>query len=244
MKDSAPAGPVPALKREVMDSENDFRQLIFNVSHDLRGQVGKVVTFSEMLSEKLRNDLNAADRDFLLKILESGKRMKSMIESLAQYARFSALSEEENQSFDLKELCAEIAEEIESKIRRSGAKVNVGETVMVKGSRTQIKFALMSLFDNAIKFAKKGIDPEIKISGSVCGPCSEIRVSDNGIGFDEKDSQKIFEPFQTLHPKGAYEGTGIGLSIAGKIVKNHGGTIVANSRAGYGTHFTITLPNA
>lgn len=241
-KNSGPEDPVPALKRGTMETEDDFRQLIFNISHDLRGHIGKVVTFSELLSDKLRN-LDAIDKDYLMKIEESGKRMRMLIESLARYARFSKISGE-SENLAVENLCTEVLSDMEQEIRKSGAKIKVKNSGKIKGEHVQMKFIFQNLFENAIKFSKQGMDPEITVMSRSEGPVTEITVSDNGMGFEEKDAQRVFEPFQTLHPKGSYPGTGIGLSIVDRIVRNHGGTITAKSKAGLGTNFVIRLPNA
>ncbi len=101
---------------------------------------------------------------------------------------------------------------------------------------------MVNLVNNALKFSREGILPCIKISSSIEGDNCHIRVSDNGIGFDEQYKEKIFEVFQRLHKKSDYEGTGIGLSIVKKIVENHKGTITATGKKGEGARFDIYIP--
>ena len=113
---------------------------------------------------------------------------------------------------------------------------------MIDADPLQMRQLLQNLVSNAIKFHKPGDNPQVRISGSAAGEIAVIEVTDNGIGFDEKYSEKIFTMFERLHGRGTYEGTGIGLAICRKIAIRHNGEIVARSRPGEGATFTVTLP--
>jgi signal transduction histidine kinase len=103
-----------------------------------------------------------------------------------------------------------------------------------------------NLIGNALKFSKKDVSPIVKVMGDHAGNTDgsyQITIEDNGIGFDEKYTNRIFGVFQRLHGRSEYEGTGIGLSVCKKIVERHGGTITARSKVGQGTSFIVILPS-
>lgn len=182
--------------------------------------------------------------------------MQMLIEDLLAYSR---LSRNANvlEPLDMDALMVEVIDDLEFQVKHERAVVRVGKLPIIRGDRMQIKRLFQNLLSNAIKFHKPGIDPVISIEGKkiesaemgeeygialsgndyVC-----FHVKDNGIGFDEKYTDKIFHIFQRLHGRSEYEGTGIGLSICRKIVTNHGGFITARSKANDGAEFIVILP--
>jgi len=135
------------------------------------------------------------------------------------------------------------------------AHVEVGDLPVIEADETQMRQLLQNLVSNALKFHRQGEPPLVRIRGDVisarvpqvpgeasAGDCCMITVEDNGIGFDEKYAERVFTAFERLHSRSSYEGTGIGLSIARKIVWRHGGDITAKSAPDQGATFTVTLP--
>jgi signal transduction histidine kinase len=122
-----------------------------------------------------------------------------------------------------------------------GANVEVFELPVIKAEKTQIRQVFQNLIANALKFHREE-KTHIKIYSRQTDREYRIFVEDNGIGFDEKYLDRIFAPFQRLHRRSAYEGTGMGLAICRKIVERHGGNITAKSSPGEGSTFIITLP--
>jgi two-component system, LuxR family, sensor kinase FixL len=121
--------------------------------------------------------------------------------------------------------------------------VKISELPNAEVDVSQIRQLFQNLIGNALKYHKEGIDPIVNITGKVIGGENiEVVVEDNGIGFDEKYSERIFQPFQRLHGKSEFEGTGMGLAICKKIVDRHNGTITVKSTLGKGSTFFITLP--
>ena len=146
--------------------------------------------------------------------------------------------------------------DLEVRIEESGARVQVGDLPTIDADHTQMRQLLQNLISNGLKFRRDGEAPIVQVSGrslngheagldegppSTDGLC-EISVKDNGVGFDEKYLDRIFDAFQRLQARGVYEGTGIGLAICRKIVERHHGTIAAKSEPGQGATFIITLP--
>jgi len=147
--------------------------------------------------------------------------------------------------------------DLELTIEETGAQVEIGPLPTVAGDRSQLGQLFQNLLSNALKFRKPGVTPVIRV-GSRQVPAAQlppaviptrratayhcIEVSDNGIGFDDKYIDRIFQVFQRLHGKSQYAGTGIGLAICQKVVANHGGAITAISQFGHGAAFIIYLP--
>jgi light-regulated signal transduction histidine kinase (bacteriophytochrome) len=133
------------------------------------------------------------------------------------------------------------------RINDAGGRVEIGTLPVIFGDRGQMAQLFQNLIGNGVKFRKPGESPVVKIaceSQELANAAAgwQITVEDNGIGFDEKYRDRIFQIFQRLHGRNEYEGTGIGLAICRKIVDRHSGAITANSSLGAGARFIITLP--
>ena len=132
--------------------------------------------------------------------------------------------------------------------RLDGGWIQTAPLPSIEADRGQLGQLFQNLVGNGLKFRRPGIAPIVRIAARElhCEPGEipfvEITVEDNGIGFEEKYAERIFQIFQRLHGRGEYEGTGIGLAICRKIVDRHGGRIVAQGRPGLGALFTILLP--
>ena len=142
-------------------------------------------------------------------------------------------------------------------VEEKNAKINASTLPTVKGHRRQLQQLFQNLIGNAIKYARPGTPPEVNINYRMVDgadfvnhvaaekrnqPFHLIEVVDNGIGFDQADAEKIFKVFTRLHGNTQYKGTGVGLSIARKVVENHGGYIWAESNPGEGSTFKVLLP--
>jgi signal transduction histidine kinase len=156
---------------------------------------------------------------------------------------------------DLTEVAEEVVSDLEARIEEVGGRVEVGELPTIEADRLQMRQLLQNLIGNGLKFHKGGEAPVVEVRAEVVeergrggseAPAGEgvchIRVKDNGIGFDEEHLERIFMPFQRLHGRNVYEGTGMGLAICRKVVERHGGRITAESAPGRGATFTVTLP--
>jgi light-regulated signal transduction histidine kinase (bacteriophytochrome) len=136
---------------------------------------------------------------------------------------------------DLNTLVAEVLNDIETQIERTGGRVEAANLPTVDGDPAQMRQLFQNLISNALKFQHDGVTPVVKITSTTTdGATCQITISDNGIGFDAKYAERIFGVFERLHGRAQYEGTGIGLAICRKIVQRHGGTISAHSSSGEG----------
>ena len=150
-------------------------------------------------------------------------------------------------------MAREVIADLETSIEASAGRVDVSDMINLEADALQMRQLFQNLIGNALKFHRPGVPPVIKVYGSPVrtrrptGPLTQdgfyrIVVEDNGIGFDTRHAERIFQLFQRLHGRNVYEGTGIGLSICQRIAERHGGKISAQSSPGEGSTFTVTLP--
>jgi signal transduction histidine kinase len=182
--------------------------------------------------------------------------MQTLINNLLTYSRVTTRA----QPFvpvELSQVARGVLSDLEVKIEKEAARVEVGDLPTIDADPTQMRQLLQNLIGNSLKFHPEGETTVVKIHGEllkgegegqrqrgippVDGRC-QIIVEDNGIGFDEKYLDRIFTIFQRLHGRNEYEGTGIGLAVCRKIAERHGGDITAKSAPGHGATFIVTLP--
>ena len=222
-------------------SNKELEQFAFIASHDLQEPLRKIQAFGDMLGKNWSDKLDKQGKDYLTRMQNAAKRMQGLIADLLKYSRVATRPEPLG-DVDLREAVIEVVSDLEIKIQRLGADVEVLELPVVKAAKSQIYQLFQNLIANSLKFHRDGDRPHIKIYSRRTDNDYRIFVEDNGIGFDEIYLDRIFAPFQRLHGRSVYEGTGMGLAICRKIVEQHGGVITAKSKPGEGSAFIITLP--
>jgi signal transduction histidine kinase len=245
-----------ALVEELKRSNNNLEEFAHAASHDLKEPVRKIQFFTERLKFKISDRLNEEELDVLSRIEKSTERMRLLIDDLLQYSLVNH-RHAEIEEVDLNRKLTLVLEDLEVQVQEKQAQIKVGALPIVKGYRRQLQQMFQNLISNALKYNKPGEVPVISISSrKVSGVDSGlnvpsglwndqfylIEVSDNGIGFDQNDADRIFNMFTRLHGKYEYSGTGVGLSIVKKVVENHNGYIKAVSEPGKGATFSILLP--
>jgi signal transduction histidine kinase len=173
-------------------------------------------------------------------------RMQVLIQDLLSLSRVASHSKPFAQ-VDLGDVVRMVISDLEVRIQERNGRVEAVDLPVVFGDRGQLAQLFQNLIGNGLKFQKPGEGPLVKVSSeAIVSDASawRITVEDNGIGFDEKYRERIFQIFQRLHGRSEYEGTGIGLAICRKIVERHGGVIAAHSSPGAGAKFVITLPRS
>jgi signal transduction histidine kinase len=229
--------------RELQRSNEDLQQFAHVASHDLKEPVRKIQVYGQRLRDDLRNNNTANTGLYAQKILQSASRMSTMIEGVLNYSSLSTIDQQQ-ESVDLNKIIVNITDDLDMLINEKGAVVKTGKLPVLEGSEVLIYQLFYNLIYNSLKFSKN--DPVITINAetlSVHGRVySRISVNDNGIGFDPRHNETIFKTFTRLHANHKYEGTGLGLSLAKKIVDRHHGTIKASGKKGEGATFTIMLP--
>lgn len=240
---------------ELERTNQKLEEFAHAASHDLKEPVRKIHFFTDRLKNQLKQ-ATEEQRSTLERIEASARRMTLLIDDLLQYSYVSQpmLKKE---AVDLNKKIALVLEDLELDVQQKKAVVEVHPLPTVMGYRRQLQQLFQNLISNALKYSKAGVLPHIIISATQ-KTCEEVRdlfteclpgdnfhlitVSDNGIGFEQEDAERIFQMFQRLHGKTEYSGTGIGLAIVRKVVENHGGKILASSKPGEGATFNIYLP--
>lgn len=226
---------------ELARSNAELAQFAYVASHDLQEPLRKIITFGDRLRLQARGALDEIARECLDRMQSAATRMSKLIDDLLKLSRVSS-QPEPMERIDLGEVAREALPDLEARISESGARIEIGPLPTIKGSRVQMRQLFQNLIGNALKFRKAKVPPVVIVSARSVGPTIEVSVQDNGIGFDEKYLDRIFQPFQRLHSRAEYEGTGMGLAIADRIVKRHGGSLTARSEPGVGSTFIATLP--
>ena len=236
--------------RELKRSNQELEQFAFVASHDLQEPLRKIRSFGDRLVSRHGEDLDEKGRDYLMRMHGAAERMAALIQDLLAFSRITTRAKPLEPT-DLGEVVLEVAGDLEERVRDSGGRVVVGGLPTVRADRTQMRQLFQNLVGNALKYHREDVPARVEVTGRILRPdgpgdraTAEIRVRDNGIGFDPKYAERIFGVFERLHGRSAYEGTGIGLAICRKIVERHGGTLTAEATPGEGATFTITLPLA
>ncbi len=246
-----------ALEQKVLQldkSNKNLQEFVYVASHDLQEPLRKISTFTERLKNRFEDSLSEEGNMYVNRIMNSSKNMQTLLEDLLHFSRLSS-TDKEFEEVSLQECMNSVLNDLEIKLEETGAKVHCDPLPSVKGYPSQIKQLFVNLLGNAIKFRQEHVAPVITIR------CEEVNhekhselplnkngryvklvFTDNGIGFEQEFSERIFMIFQRLNGKSEYAGSGIGLSICKKIVDNHHGFIYASSEPGKGATFTVLLP--
>ena len=222
-------------------SNRDLQEFTYVASHDLQEPLRKVLAFGDRLAQKYGDALDETGLNYLKRMRDASQRMQILINDLLNFSRVSTLA----QSFtevDLNTLAQEVLSDLENHIDRTKGHVEVSELPTIEADPTQMHQLLQNLIGNALKFHSNETQPLIKVSAQIKDRECQISVQDNGIGFDIQYLARIFKPFQRLHNREEYEGSGVGLAICRRIVERHGGRITATSAPGEGSTFIVTLP--
>ncbi|HEX5843112.1 MAG TPA: PAS domain S-box protein [Pseudomonas sp.] len=230
-----------ATLQELERSNQELQDFAFVASHDLQEPLRKIQAFSERLTSRASN-LDADQRDYLQRMTSAAARMQALINDLLGYSRLSSRAQP-LQPQDLNQLLGEVLQDMETALEQSQARIECQTLPAVLGDASQLRQVLQNLLSNALKFQSPGQQPLIRLYMEHADSNGwELCIADNGIGFEEKYLDRIFNPFQRLHGREAYAGTGIGLAIVKKIVERHGARISASSVPGQGSIFRIRFP--
>jgi PAS domain S-box-containing protein len=238
-------------------SNENLEQFAYIASHDLQEPLRKIQQFGDLLLNQYQDQLGTGV-DYLQRMQLAAWRMSTLIRELLSFSRISTSNHQHwDQQVALGTLITSIEDDLSVAIQESGTLIESDTLPTIQGDELQLRQLFQNLLSNAIKFRRPGIVPRIRITCAIVSadrlPASAVPVSregqfycidvrDNGIGFDEKYLDRIFQVFQRLHTKQQYQGTGIGLAICEKVVTNHGGAIQASSQPGQGATFSIYLP--
>jgi PAS domain S-box-containing protein len=222
-------------------SNRDLQEFAYIASHDLQEPLRKVLAFGDRLANKYGEAIDETGQDYLRRMLEASQRMQTLINDLLTFSRVSTRAQP-FAKVDLNELIGEVISDLEHQIDRTQGQVQTGKLPVIEADPTQMHQLLQNLITNGLKFHQEGQAPNIQVSASNTRNRCQLFIKDNGIGFESQYIDRIFKPFQRLHSRQEYEGSGMGLAICRRIVERHGGTITATSAPGEGSTFIVSLP--
>lgn len=240
-------------REELARSNAELQQFASVASHDLQEPLRKIQAFGNRLKATCGEALTPQGLDYLERMQNAAGRMQTLIEDLLTFSRITTKALPFVQ-VDLMQLAQEVLSDLEWQLAQTEGHVEVGDLPTIEAEPVQMRQLLQNLISNALKFHKHGKTPFVKlysqlldyeqqaVENHAIAQFCQIIVEDNGIGFDEKYLDRIFNVFQRLHSRSEYEGTGMGLAIVKKIAERHGGNITAESTQGQGSRFIVTLP--
>ena len=242
---------------ELKRSNQNLEEFAYAASHDLKEPVRKIHFFADRLQHRLANKLEEEDIKVFERMQKATQRMGTLIDELLVYSQVTK-GVADLEEVNLNRKVHLVLEDLELEIQEKGAQVTLEHLPTIRGNKRQMQQLFFNLMGNALKYSKEGVPPQIHIAYRLINasdisthlPLTRltaavfhlIEVKDNGVGFEQKDAERIFQVFTRLHSSKEYRGTGIGLSIVRKVAENHGGWVWAESSPGEGARFKIILP--
>ena len=219
----------------------ELHDFAYVASHDLQEPLRKIQSFASLLAAEHVDALGEEARHYLSRMQSAAGRMSELIRDLLALSRV-ATSQGRLERVDLDAALDAVLGDLDVRIAQSGGTVEAGGLGVVVADPLQMRQLLQNLVGNALKFYREGAAPRVRVRTERRDRAVVLHVEDDGVGFDARHAERIFSPFQRLHPRTTYEGTGMGLAIVRRIAERHGGTAEATSAPGQGAHFTVTIP--
>ncbi len=226
---------------ELKVSNTELQNFAYVASHDLQEPLRKIQSFGMRLKQLEAEKLSTQGTDYLDRMLNAASRMQVLITDLLSFSRLTS----GGKSFvavNLNTLLEEVLSDLEVSIESAQAKIIASSLPVIDAEPTQMRQVFQNLISNAVKFRKTGEQLTLHIHATENDQTVALSFQDNGIGFDEKYTDRIFNLFERIEGK-RFDGSGIGLAICRKIALWHGGTITAKSESGKGATFILTIPS-
>ena len=240
--------------RELFIANKEIESFSYISSHDLQEPLRKIQTFSGRIFVEEYDNLSAMGKYYVERTKLSALHMQTLINDLLAYSR-TKTTQRKFVSSDLNKIVKEALKMLKEEIQEKQADIEVHDLGQGNVIPFQFRQLLQNLISNSLRYSLAEVKPQIVIKNNfikydksdtknLALQCDHyhLSVTDNGIGFDPKFNDKVFEIFQRLHHKNEYKGTGIGLTIARKIVENHNGIITASAKMNKGAQFDIYIP--
>ncbi|NHN46291.1 PAS domain S-box protein [Halostella sp. JP-L12] len=230
-------------ERKLEESNERLEQFAYAASHDLQEPLRMVSSYLQLIEDRYADELEADGREFLEFAVDGADRMRDMIEGLLEYSRVDTRGDP-FEPVELNDVLADVRDDLQVKIEESDAAIAADDLPRVNGDASQLNQVFQNLLSNAIEYSGDA-PPRIRVAADRADGGNEwvISVSDEGIGIDPDDADRVFEVFQSLHGPDD-SGTGIGLALVKRIVERHGGDVRVESEPGEGATFSFTLPDA
>ena len=227
---------------ELRSTNKELESFVYSISHDLRAPLRSIMGFSEIISRRHKDSLNEEGREYFGYVMEAAKNMANLIEELLKFSRLGRNTTSSIQ-VPLKDVLEMVLHNLSQDIDENHAQIIIpAQMPTIKGDRAMAGQIFSNIIQNAIKYHRKGVYPEIVVSVSENENKVVVKVKDNGMGIPEEYFEKIFNLFQRLHSNEDYPGTGIGLAIVKKAVNALDGSIFLESEVGVGTTFIVEFP--
>ncbi|GAB4031849.1 PAS domain-containing sensor histidine kinase [Spirosoma gilvum] len=250
------------LVNDLKQSNRNLEQFAYIASHDMQEPLRKIQSFGNLLLDYYSSSIPEEGQNMLRRMQSAADRMSQLIRDLLAYSRLS-IELEPAKPVSLHQIFLEIKSDLEITIREKNAQINLGDSSVTSwptlaGNHSQLRQLFQNLLSNSLKFVSPNTTPIVSVQvrsvnthelpATIVNRAKRswiaIDIADNGIGFDEKYREQIFQLFERLHGRNEYNGTGIGLAVCRKVAENHGGAITVHSQPGQGTTFTVYLPDS
>ncbi len=232
-----------AATAELQRANEGLEQFVRIASHDLREPLNTIVQFTGLIENDHGPQMPPEARSWLSLVGRAGSRMRLLLDDVLHYVRVQRGAEDPGQAVELDRVLQDVLQSLAGRIRETGARVAVGNLPVVRGHEALLALLFQNLLSNALKFLPPDRRPSVKVTSAAGdGGLAVIHVTDNGIGIEPQDLPKLFQPFQRLHLRKHYDGTGLGLALVRQVATAHGGSVEIASRPGSGTRITVRLP--
>jgi light-regulated signal transduction histidine kinase (bacteriophytochrome) len=232
-------GELERLRLDLANARAELDSFAYSVSHDLRAPLRAVNGFGDLLAGRIGGDLDADARELLDAVLRNAKRMEAMLEGLSSLVRVQR-HHLERREVDMDELVRATLEALQTET--GSARIDLSPMPRAFGDARLLAQAWQALLSNALKFRSDVNPAVISVGGREEPDACVYHVTDDGVGFDMKYVGRLFNAFQRLHSQKEFEGLGIGLALADRIVRRHGGRMWAEAEPGKGATFSFALP--
>ncbi|MDM8541180.1 ATP-binding protein [Desulfococcaceae bacterium HSG9] len=231
------------LSKKLKETNAELEAFTYSVSHDLRAPLRAMIGFSRILMEKFADDLPDKARLYLKTIKDSSLELGNLIDDLLRLSRINR-ADIQRETINIKQLVEDVFEKIAYKYKDRDIELNIGDLPECHSDPILLKQVVTNLLSNAIKYTRCREIARIEIGSEPSDKEPIYYVKDNGVGFDMRYADELFDVFQRLHQSEEYEGTGVGLAIVKRIVNRHGGNVWAQGKIDEGATFYFTLGEA
>ncbi|MFC7231653.1 PAS domain S-box protein [Saliphagus sp. GCM10025308] len=228
-------------QRRLEESNERLEQFAYAASHDLQEPLRMVSSYLRLIERRYKDEIDEDGREFLDFAVDGADRMREMIEGLLQYSRVETKGDR-FEPVELDAILEDARENLQVKIEERDAEITSESLPRIEGDAGQLRQVFQNLLSNAIEYSDES--PRVYISAERNGEKWMVSVSDEGMGIEPDEQERIFEIFQRGYSTEEYSGTGIGLALCERIVERHNGELWVESEPGEGSTFSFTLPAA